>query len=118
MVILPLSAERLKRLQRRAVPLHLSSSKELVNAYRPGGNPPRRALLCRISEKNSLAAFALTEAERGLNAASIKSSAKRDGKDYLLNGRKCFVPNGSTAAFYSVFVSRIRGEELTGSRPL
>ena len=76
-----------------SIPLGLAGSSSQKERYYGG-----------ISEKNSLAAFALAEAEGRLNAAYIKSSARREGTGYLLNGRKHFVPNGGMADFYSVFV--------------
>ena len=70
-----------------------------------GGNSFQKDLyFTEISEKNSLAAFALKEPEGGLDASSINMMAKKQGKDYLINGRKCFITHGSLAKFYSVFV--------------
>jgi alkylation response protein AidB-like acyl-CoA dehydrogenase len=70
-----------------------------------GGNSFQKDLyFTEISEKNSLAAFALKEPEGGLEAPSINTMAKKEGKDYLVNGRKCFITHGSLAKFYSVFV--------------
>jgi alkylation response protein AidB-like acyl-CoA dehydrogenase len=57
----------------------------------------------QISEKNSLIAFALNEAQVGSEAPSIKTRAQEKGKNYLLNGRKCFITHGSIADLYSVF---------------
>jgi len=57
----------------------------------------------QISEKNSLIAFTLNEAQAGSEAPSIKTRAQEKGKDYLLNGRKCFITHGSIADLYSVF---------------
>jgi len=69
-----------------------------------GGNPSQKGLyLTQISEKNSLVAFTFNESESESEFASIKTSAKRQGKNYLLNGRKCFITHGSIASFYSVF---------------
>ena len=69
-----------------------------------GGNPSQKELyFTQISEENRLTAFTLTELEGGSNIASIKTTAKKQGKDYLLNGRKCFITHGSIAQFYSVF---------------
>jgi alkylation response protein AidB-like acyl-CoA dehydrogenase len=56
-----------------------------------------------ISEKNSLIALALKEPEGGLEVSSIRTIAEKQGKDYLINGRKCFITHGSLAKFYSVF---------------
>jgi len=70
-----------------------------------GGNSFQKDLyFTEISEKNSLTAFALKEPEGGLEASSINTMAKKQGKDYLINGRKCFITHGSLAKFYSVFV--------------
>ncbi len=69
-----------------------------------GGNPSQKAIyFTQISGKNSLTAFALNELEGGSEAAFIKTTAEKQGKDYLLNGRKCFITNGSIAQLYSVF---------------
>jgi alkylation response protein AidB-like acyl-CoA dehydrogenase len=70
-----------------------------------GGNSFQKDLyFTEISEKNSLIALALKEPEGGLEVSSIRTMAEKQGKDYLINGRKCFVTHGSLAKFYSVFV--------------
>ena len=61
--------------------------------------------LIPISEKNHLIAFTLTESEAGLDATSIKTKAEKQGTDYVLNGRKCFITNGSVAHLYVVFAA-------------
>jgi len=64
-----------------------------------------------ISEKNSLTAFALREAEGGSEVSSFMTRAERQGKDYRINGSKCFVTHGSLAKYYSVFaVTHSEGE--------
>jgi alkylation response protein AidB-like acyl-CoA dehydrogenase len=71
-----------------------------------GGNPSQKDLyFTQISEKNRLTTFAFTEPEVGSDVASIKTTAKKQGKDYLLNGHKCFIMNGSIAHLYSVFAA-------------
>jgi alkylation response protein AidB-like acyl-CoA dehydrogenase len=68
------------------------------------GTPSQKEFyFSQISEKNRLTAFALNEQEGGPNIPSIKTTAEKQGNDYLLNGRKCFIANGSMAQFYSVF---------------
>jgi alkylation response protein AidB-like acyl-CoA dehydrogenase len=67
-----------------------------------GNSSQKEFYFTQISEKNRLTAFALNELE-GSDIASLKTTAKKEGKDYLLNGRKCFITNGSIAQFYSVF---------------
>ena len=69
-----------------------------------GGNPSQQEqYFSRVAEKNSLIAFSLNEKEGSLEAANIVTKAEKQGKDYLLNGRKYFVTNGSIADLYTVF---------------
>ena len=63
----------------------------------------RERYFTHISEKNSLIAFTLNEGETGSDAPLIKTTAQAKGKDYLVNGRKCFIVHGGIAHFYSVF---------------
>ena len=48
-------------------------------------------------------AYALTEPEAGSDVVGIKSTARKDGDSYILNGSKQFITNGSVANFHSVF---------------
>jgi alkylation response protein AidB-like acyl-CoA dehydrogenase len=50
-----------------------------------------------------IAAFCLTEPGAGSDAASIKTSAVKDGDDWILNGGKLWITNGGIAQFYTVF---------------
>jgi alkylation response protein AidB-like acyl-CoA dehydrogenase len=69
-----------------------------------GGNPSQKDLyFTEISEKHSLTAFALNEMEGESEGFPIHTRAEKHGKDYLINGRKCFITHGSLAKFYSVF---------------
>jgi alkylation response protein AidB-like acyl-CoA dehydrogenase len=69
-----------------------------------GGNPSQKdRCFIEISEKNSLMALALKEPEGELGVSSIKTTAEKKGRDYLIDGRKCYITHGSLARFYSVF---------------
>lgn len=52
-----------------------------------------------------LAAFALTEAGAGSDAAACRTTAVRDGDEYVLNGAKMFITNGGVADIYTVFAT-------------
>jgi acyl-CoA dehydrogenase len=60
------------------------------------------------------ASFCLTEPGAGSDAGGIATTAKKDGDDYLLNGRKCFITNGSYASQYTVFASTDRSKGHKG----
>jgi alkylation response protein AidB-like acyl-CoA dehydrogenase len=68
-----------------------------------GNDAQKREYFDRIASQNHLVAFTLTEPEAGSDAASVKTSAVRQGDHYVLNGRKCFITNGGVAHMYSVF---------------
>ena len=53
--------------------------------------------------QGGLGAFALTEPNAGSDAT--RTTAVRDGDDYILNGRKCFITSGPVANVYSVFAT-------------
>jgi len=59
--------------------------------------------LKRASEGKAIAAFALTEPEAGSDIAAIKTSARRDGETYVIDGTKRFISNAGIADFYTVF---------------
>ena len=59
--------------------------------------------LTRAARGQSIAAFALTEAEAGSDVAAIQTSARREGDAYVINGRKRFISNAGLADFYTVF---------------
>lgn len=59
------------------------------------------------------AAFCLSEPHCGSDAAALKSTAKKDGDHYVLNGTKQWITNGAHAGFSVVFA---RTSELPGSK--
>ncbi len=50
-------------------------------------------------------AFCLTERESGSDAASVKTTAQKEGDEWIINGSKCFITNASVASLHSVFVT-------------
>lgn len=55
-----------------------------------------------IASGKKLAAFALTESTAGSDASGIRTTAIRDGSNYVLNGTKQFITNGGEAEIYTV----------------
>ncbi len=65
----------------------------------------KKELLEKHCAGPNLAAFCLTEAEAGSDVASMRSTAKRVGDEFVINGTKQFITNGGVASLYSVFAS-------------
>ncbi|WP_242392483.1 acyl-CoA dehydrogenase family protein [Anaeromyxobacter oryzisoli] len=59
--------------------------------------------LPRLATGELVAAFCLTEPGAGSDAASVKTTAVRDGDDWILNGEKLWITNGGIADFFTVF---------------
>lgn len=72
-----------------------------------GSDQAKQRFLPRMSA-GEIAAFCITEADAGSDAAALSSTATRDGDDYVLNGSKIFVTNGDRATFY-VIMARTPG---------
>ena len=56
-----------------------------------------------LASGESLCAYALTEAGSGSDSAAMRTTARRDGDDYVLNGSKRFITNAGVAELYTVF---------------
>ncbi len=68
------------------------------------GNDEQRArCLPRLASGEWLAAYALTEAESGSDSAAMRTTARREGDDYVLDGDKRFITNAGVASVYTVF---------------
>jgi alkylation response protein AidB-like acyl-CoA dehydrogenase len=59
--------------------------------------------LPKLATGEMIAAFCLTEPGAGSDAAAIKTTAVRDGDDFVLNGEKLWITNGGIADFFTVF---------------
>src|SRR5437764_3472346 len=68
------------------------------------GSPEQRAhWLPPLAEQPILCSFALTEPGAGSDVAALRSTAVRDGDEYVLNGSKTFITNAGHAAWAVVF---------------
>jgi alkylation response protein AidB-like acyl-CoA dehydrogenase len=59
--------------------------------------------LPRLSSGEWLAAYALTEPGSGSDSAAMRTEARREGDEYVLNGSKRFITNAGVAELYTVF---------------
>jgi len=67
-----------------------------------GDEEQRRRYLPRLASGELIAAFALTEPSSGSDAAALRTTAVREGDDYVLHGTKRFITNAPEAALFTV----------------
>ncbi len=67
-----------------------------------GSEEQKKKYLPAIAKGEKLTAFALTEPDAGSDAGSIRTTAVRDGEEYILNGNKQWITNGGEAEIYTV----------------
>ncbi len=70
-----------------------------------GTDEQKKKFLIPFTKSMSFAAFCLTEREAGSDAGSLKTTAKKVGAEYIINGSKCFITNGGIASLYVVFAN-------------
>jgi alkylation response protein AidB-like acyl-CoA dehydrogenase len=64
----------------------------------------RQTWLPKLATMDVLSSYCLTEPSAGSDAASLKTTAVRDGDDYVINGAKAFISGGSTSDVYLCMV--------------
>ena len=64
----------------------------------------RQYWLPKLVTMDALSSYCLTEPNAGSDAASLKTTAVRDGDDYVLNGAKAFISGGSVSDVYACMV--------------
>jgi acyl-CoA dehydrogenase len=67
-----------------------------------GTDAQKREWLPKLASGEVIASFALTEPGAGSDAASLRTSAIRDGDDYVVNGTKRFITNANRAGMFTL----------------
>ena len=94
------------------VDVHTSVGSEPILLF--GTEEQKRRWLPSLATGELLGAFALTEPASGSDAASLKTSARRDGDRYVLNGTKVFITTIGRAGLYIVFARTGPDERAAG----
>jgi alkylation response protein AidB-like acyl-CoA dehydrogenase len=68
-----------------------------------GTDEQRERYLPRLASGEWLCAYALTEAGSGSDSAAMRTTARREGDEYVLDGSKRFITNAGVANLYTVF---------------
>ena len=73
-----------------------------------GSDEQKKTWLPAMARLEKIGAFALTEPDHGSDSIALESSARRDGDDWIFNGRKRWIGNGTIA---DVIVFNARDED-------
>src|ERR1700724_4505506 len=68
-----------------------------------GNEEQKQPYLPRLASGEWLPAYALTESGSGSDSAAMRTTARRDGNAYVLDGSKRFITNAGVAGLYTVF---------------
>ena len=79
-----------------------------------GTEEQKREYLPKIAAGDCVASFALTEPEAGSDAAHLKTTAIRNGEQYIFNGTKRYITNAPTADILTVMART--NPEIDGAR--
>ncbi|AEF42746.1 acyl-CoA dehydrogenase [Hoyosella subflava] len=67
-----------------------------------GSEELKKQVLSELASGEAMASYALSEREAGSDAASMRTRAKQDGDDWIINGSKCWITNGGKSSWYTV----------------
>jgi alkylation response protein AidB-like acyl-CoA dehydrogenase len=79
-----------------------------------GSDEQQERWLPRIASGEVLCAYALTEAGSGSDSAALRTTARREGDEYVLDGSKRFITNAGVAGLYTVFAKTEPGAGHAG----
>jgi len=106
-----LAIEALARVdQSIAITLEAAVSLGAMPVFRFGTEEQKQELLPQLLSGEGLAAFGLTEPEAGSDAGATRTTARRDGDEWVIDGAKQFITNSGTPLTRFVTVTAVTGE--------
>ncbi|NJQ04411.1 acyl-CoA dehydrogenase family protein [Streptomyces lonarensis] len=98
-----------------AITLEAGVSLGAMPIHRYGTEEQKREWLPRLCSGEQLAAFGLTEPDCGSDAGGTRTTAVRDGDEWVINGTKCFITNSGTDITALITVTAVTGRNPDGS---
>ena len=81
----------------------VQGSLSMYSIHRYGSEEQRAEWLPRLATGDAVGCFGLTEADFGSNPAGMRTRARRDGADWVINGTKMWITNGNLADVATVW---------------
>ena len=101
-----------------AITLEAGVSLGAMPIYRFGTDEQKQQWLPQLCSGAALGAFGLTEPGGGSDAGATRTSARRDGDEWVINGTKSFITNSGTDITTLVTVTAVTGEEDSGRKEI
>jgi len=73
---------------------------DMVDLY--GTEEQKKKYLIPLTKGEAVMGSAITEPDAGSDVSAISTTARRDGTDYVINGNKMFITNGTVASYFNV----------------
>jgi alkylation response protein AidB-like acyl-CoA dehydrogenase len=83
------------------VAAHISLAGNMI--YEFGDEQQKETYLTPLAEGRDVGAFALSEPQAGSDVPAMETTAERDGEEYVINGGKLWISNGSVADTITLF---------------
>ena len=96
-----------------ALTVEAHNSLGIRHLYAKGTEAQRKKYLPRLTTGDQLAAWALTEAHAGSDAAGMQTTAAQEGNEWILNGTKTFITSGKIA---DVLVVMAKTDKTRGAK--
>lgn len=101
---------------------HCMSTAAALAAHYLAGDPicefatpdQKERYLAKMASGELLCAFALTEPGAGSDISAISTMARRDGDEYVIDGRKCFISNAGVAGLYLLVARTEKAKGMAG----
>src|SRR6185369_15813301 len=81
----------------------VQGSLSMFSIYRYGSEEQKNEWLPRLAAGDAIGCFGLTEPDFGSNPARMRTRARRDGSDWVLNGTRMWITNGNLADVATVW---------------
>ena len=101
-----------------AITLEAAVSLGAMPIYRFGTPEQRQAWLPDLCAGRNLGAFGLTEPEAGSDAGGTRTTARREGDSWVINGAKSFITNSGTDITSLVTVTAVTGVDDNGDKQI
>ena len=101
-----------------AITLEAAVSLGAMPIYRFGTEEQKQQWLPQLCSGAAVGAFGLTEPGGGSDAGATRTTARRDGDDWVINGTKSFITNSGTNITSFVTVTALTGEEQGGRKEI